>query len=792
MNLLLISLHADPTVPAGLGEGGGTHSYVRELLTYLSNKNINVLLITRKCQIELPICESIAFNCVIHRIILNGEQPINKKELFYLHRETLIRIQEVLRNNSFEPDVIHSIYWNSGHVAYKLSDKLGVPFVHSVISNGLRRINVGMKEDIIERFSVEKIIFEKAKYIISITQSEKNDLVKLYGIDPQKIVISGRPISDELIYQAHNDFGIPYLYDINSHSIDNKDSIMLSNIFSAKPLNNNWWIQKSFIYCGRIAQNKGVDVIINSWLLLKEWFPKNCPSLWIVGGTLQEIDTFKQNHDFNTKLKKYEDNNELVWWGYLDQKGISTLFLKSCALIMHSSYEPGGRVVTEALSAGIPVISAPNGFGADHVHKWYNGFQVQYGDIQLLCDIMSLFVKQPYLSNCLGLNAKEYMRKVVKEWDFYELHFNVYKAVIDKDALYKGRSFNRIKSNTKHMNYINIYPYFNEIISKNDLYSLLCSKYKSIDCLNERKTNLSTAIWTFRCNKTIYEVQQPYTSLSTYVLYNPIIDGLVECRSDIFEREKYTSNLEGVNKVIFSFDSYYLLVKKRLKRLQQKDLNHKETIVRLQNLFQIFMNNKNNNKDIKLNTIVKSCNYHTLKNIYQDYKSKVPNYYCTSFPYSLDFAINQLSVIINSGYNHLSKKISDLFSKCKVLLYEIAQSYEPIYGPCLAESSIKNIGINEDNNQLCFLQGNSLYYGDLTRMISNFLFDYSIHMPIQDYDVAYKSIFPLSQTLVNEELCFGWLIEICFENLVLAHIKMDKNKYSKSLKLLTNLIKKKL
>ena len=73
MNLLMISLHADPTVPAGIGEGGGTHSYIRELLTYYSNENINVLLITRKCSPDLSEYEQISETCRIYRIIVNGE-----------------------------------------------------------------------------------------------------------------------------------------------------------------------------------------------------------------------------------------------------------------------------------------------------------------------------------------------------------------------------------------------------------------------------------------------------------------------------------------------------------------------------------------------------------------------------------------------------------------------------------------------------------------------------------------------------------------------------------------------
>ena len=79
-------------------------------------------------------------------------------------------------------------------------------------------------------------------------------------------------------------------------------------------------------------------------------------------------------------------------------------------------------MVIEALSAGIPVISTKCGFGADYVHDWYNGFQVPYGNIDILYDILKLFVKQPYLSNYLGINARNYMQEVLNEWNFVALH----------------------------------------------------------------------------------------------------------------------------------------------------------------------------------------------------------------------------------------------------------------------------------------------------------------------------------------------------------------------------------
>ena len=165
MKLLMISLHADPTSPAGIGEGGGTHSYVRELLTFFSNTNTEILLVTRKSHPALPNYEEVSDTCKIQRVIIKDEYPIDKKELYSLHNISLQKTEQVLNDFNFHPDIIHSIYWNSGHVAKELSDKLQIPYVHTVISNGLRRKITGMSEMLEQRYKIEREIFESATYI---------------------------------------------------------------------------------------------------------------------------------------------------------------------------------------------------------------------------------------------------------------------------------------------------------------------------------------------------------------------------------------------------------------------------------------------------------------------------------------------------------------------------------------------------------------------------------------------------------------------------------------------------
>ena len=125
-------------------------------------------------------------------------------------------------------------------------------------------------------------------------------------------------------------------------------------------------------------------------------------------------------------LNKAEQESKVVWWGCIDANGASTLLLKTLVLVTNSLYEPGGRVITEAMSEGVPVIAAPNGFALDLIHNWKNGFLVNHGDELSLATRMEHFIRQPFLSNALGENARQIATKEISKWDFIGKHLMAY------------------------------------------------------------------------------------------------------------------------------------------------------------------------------------------------------------------------------------------------------------------------------------------------------------------------------------------------------------------------------
>jgi len=194
----------------------------------------------------------------------------------------------------------------------------------------------------------------------------------------------------------------------------------------------HWWNEGPFLYVGRLDPSKGVPQIISAWLRLKSRYGGACPDLWLAGGTPGEIEAVRARAPRPGSLETQERAGRVRWWGYLDEPGLSALLLKARALIMHSAYEPGGRVVLEALSQGVPVIATPFGFAQDLVRDWVSGFLVPHGDLRSLVRRMEHFIRQPLLGPSLGLAARHSAHRALESWDFYRTHGAIYRNVAQR------------------------------------------------------------------------------------------------------------------------------------------------------------------------------------------------------------------------------------------------------------------------------------------------------------------------------------------------------------------------
>lgn len=258
--ILIITMHADPAMAPGYNEWGGTHVYMKELLDSFGERNIPCIMITRKSMQFLQTEEQYNRSCKVIRLIDHDEDQMSKLKLYEYHAEYLAKINKIIKKEGV-PKIIHSVYWNSGRLALKLSKQWKIPFVHSVISNSKGRVSRGAYEPMPQRASYEYKIYHEAYKILCVSEDEKNDLIHYYDVKPDKLIVCGQYIHKAFLTPSHDMNGFPalnsHLTDDQQHAIAEKYNQSLHHEEGIDP----FWVYKAFTYYGRMDFNKGIPEI---------------------------------------------------------------------------------------------------------------------------------------------------------------------------------------------------------------------------------------------------------------------------------------------------------------------------------------------------------------------------------------------------------------------------------------------------------------------------------------------------------------------------------------------------
>lgn len=565
--ILIITIHADPAMPPGYGEWGGTHTYMRELLDDLDENGINCILVTRRVFPELPSMEQYRPHCKIYRLENGSVAPIDKTLLQNYHTKNFEAISKIIAEQGGPPAAIHSVYWNSGRLGMELAKIYRVPFVHSVISNARGRIARGAVESVPARASYEQSIYDAANWILCVSEDEKNDLIQFYHIDAGKLIVAGQYIHPSFISPARDENGFPRLNSRISPDAQHSVASRYNKSFAIQTT-DLFWTQSAFTYFGRIDESKGVDHILVAWYHVFCRNQEECPTLWLIGGSIPEIEKMRTMVVQRLPdLVTLERHGKIVWWGCLDSEGASTLLLKTRVLITNSLYEPGGRVVVEAMSEGVPVIAAPNGFARDLIHDWKNGFLIEHGDEDGLARCMEYFIRQPFLSNALGLNAKQTAANAIQSWGFIQKHLWAYGLSKQYDSAPSKSSVDYFDRREIHL-----FPYENIPLSEHLLERFFTEQTgeKILSGPTRLEGQSSSDVYHIEGEHGNYIIKHPFTRLAVRPLCCPIQNWrYVRNASEHyrFEKEAYLARRDSV--LVGNDDFHQLLL---LRELQHYDL----------------------------------------------------------------------------------------------------------------------------------------------------------------------------------------------------------------------------
>lgn len=144
-----------------------------------------------------------------------------------------------------------------------------------------------------------------------------------------------------------------------------------------------------FLFLGALTRNKGVDLLLKAFSKVLDQFPGQV-KLTIAGVGPME-----------TQLKQMAEilniNDYVDFVGWVDENERDSLLAKSHVVVLPSNYECQPMALLEGMASGCGIIATRVGGIPDMIKDEIDGFLVDYGDIEMLSDVMSRYIETPAL-----------------------------------------------------------------------------------------------------------------------------------------------------------------------------------------------------------------------------------------------------------------------------------------------------------------------------------------------------------------------------------------------------------
>ncbi len=222
-------------------------------------------------------------------------------------------------------DVVASHYWLSGVVGRELSDRWGVPHVLCFHTIGQIKLNAySRSEESQTRIRTEPEIASDADKIVACTEEEGRFIASEFGADYEKIEIVSPGVDTDLF-------------------IPNKNC--------GNGTGEKGGTHRTIVYVGRLVELKGVDLLIESFAILRELIPD--ARLKIVGGGSDE--EWKRVKDLSERCGV---DRFIEFLGIQPQIELPCLYSDADVIVSPSYHETYGMAVLEAASCGVPAVAA--------------------------------------------------------------------------------------------------------------------------------------------------------------------------------------------------------------------------------------------------------------------------------------------------------------------------------------------------------------------------------------------------------------------------------------------------
>jgi len=397
MRVAMLSYHTCPLAILGGKDTGGMNVYVRELTRALGKLGVRVDVYTRSQDEHAPhVSHDLGYgNRVVH-VPAGPQVPLPKQELAAHLPKFVEHILDFAAKKNFKYDLIHSHYWMSGVAARDLQAAWGAPVIQMFHTLGVMKQRIAQNAEETEgsyRIEGEKQVIALADRIVAATVAELAQLQWLYDADPAKIVIIPPGVDSSHFYPIPADEAKEFI------GIPTTDTMLL--------------------FVGRIEPLKGVDLLIEAIAQMRARgvldHRRLCIS--IIGGdphVSRDAMTAEMSRLHDLRLQNGLEDL-VAFLGRRSQETLPYYYSAADAVIVPSHYESFGMVALEAMACGTPVVASQVGGLAFLVQDGVTGFHIPVGDVDALCERLTLLLEDQDLRREMAAQAVTFARSYAWE-----------------------------------------------------------------------------------------------------------------------------------------------------------------------------------------------------------------------------------------------------------------------------------------------------------------------------------------------------------------------------------------
>ena len=385
-HIATLMVHTSPLDQAGVGDAGGMNVYVVETAKKMAQAGVAVDIFTRANHSDLPESVEIAEGVNVKHLVAGPFEGLSKEELpsqLGALTSSFMSYQKQLPNDYYS--LLHSHYWISGQLGWMVSERTGIPLIHTMHTTAkVKNLNLaeGERPEPQTRAIGEEQVVAASTGLIANTDAEAASLVSLYDACPDNVFVVAPGVDLQSFSPGEGKAAARVKLNIAP------DAIMIT-------------------FVGRIQPHKGPDVLLKAAAEMVSHSPYLRAKLAVVimggaSGSVNELEKLKTL----AKFLKIEDVTHFV--DPVSRTVLPDWYRASDLVCVPSYSESFGLVALEAQACGTPVVATAIGGLRTAVSDGISGSLVDGHDPKAWSAVISRLLAEPQRRLLLSMGAVEH------------------------------------------------------------------------------------------------------------------------------------------------------------------------------------------------------------------------------------------------------------------------------------------------------------------------------------------------------------------------------------------------